>query len=169
MSNLLNHRRPGQSNIYVDLYGTAHSLAELSEEERRVIDTCEAFAKQHADWNRYSNFWMPEVSKLYSKRGMSRQEISRTVVWRVAQDIGSRLGIASGHVRAPDYRDELEQIIRERFSTRRQFCEVTGLSEDMLSHVLARRKHLAIDTLCDALGKIGYSLRIVPLPTLPNP
>lgn len=32
----------------------------------------------------------------------------------------------------------------------------------MLSHVLAKRKHLAVDTLADALAKIGYMLRIVP-------
>lgn len=89
-------------------------------------------------------------------------------LWRIVQDIGARLHIESGLARAPDYRDELEQIIRERFSTRRAFCEATGLSEDMLRHVLARRKHLAIDTLTDALGKIGYSLRIVPSPTLSN-
>jgi hypothetical protein len=38
----------------------------------------------------------------------------------------------------------------------------------MLSHVLARRKHLAIDTLESALGKIGYTLRIMPAPTLSN-
>ena len=69
----------------------------------------------------------------------------------------------------PTTATNLEQIIRERFATRRQFCEATGLSEDMLSHVLARRKHLAIDTLQDALSKIGYSLRIVPSPTLSNP
>jgi hypothetical protein len=33
----------------------------------------------------------------------------------------------------------------------------------MLSHVLARRKHLAIDTLNAALEKIGFTLHIAPL------
>ena len=168
MSNSSNLQRQGRSNIYVDLYGTAHSLAELSDDERGVINSCDAFARQHSDWDRYSNFWMPEVAKLYSKSGMSRREIARTVVWRVAQDIGSRLGIASGQVRAPDYRDEIEALIRTRYRTRREFCEATGLSEDMLSHVLARRKHLAMDTLTEALGRIGYTIRIVPAPTLSN-
>jgi hypothetical protein len=51
----------------------------------------------------------------------------------------------------------------QRFKTRREFCEATGLSEDMLSHVLARRKHLAIDTLSSALEKVGYTLHIGPL------
>jgi hypothetical protein len=81
----------------------------------------------------------------------------------VAQDIGSRLGIAQGKMRQSDYRDELEQLILTRFKTRREFCEATGLSEDMLSHVLARRKHLAVDTLYSALEKVGYTLHITPL------
>ena len=42
----------------------------------------------------------------------------------------------------------------------------TGLTEDMLSHVLAGRKHLAIETLSEALQKIGFSLRIVPVKTI---
>jgi len=45
-----------------------------------------------------------------------------------------------------------------RFST----VEATGLSEDMLSHVFAGRKHLAIDTLEESLHRIGYALHIVP-------
>ncbi len=64
--------------------------------------------------------------------------------------------------RLPDYRDELAELIDRLFATRRQFCEATGLSEDLLSHVLGRRKHLAIHTLVEALNRIGFSLRIMP-------
>ena len=73
------------------------------------------------------------------------------------------LVLSAGLARASDYRDELEELVRSRFGTRRAFCEATGLSEDMVSHVLARRKHLAIDTLTEALGRIGCALHIVPL------
>lgn len=55
-------------------------------------------------------------------------------------------------------------MIRTHFHTRREFCEATGISEDMLSHVLAGRKHLAIDTLSQALARIGYRLQITPRP-----
>jgi hypothetical protein len=34
----------------------------------------------------------------------------------------------------------------------------------MLSHVLSKRKHLAIDTLADALARVGYSIHIVEAP-----
>jgi hypothetical protein len=70
--------------------------------------------------------------------------------------------IESGVASRGDYRDDLEHLIRTKFASRRAFCEATGLSEDMLSHVLAKRKNLAIETLADALDKIGYSLQIGP-------
>jgi hypothetical protein len=158
-----------KNNIYLDFKNRPNSLADLTAAERRLIDDCRKLAATRPDWGAYTNFWIPKAEKLLSDRGLDRREMIQSSLWRVIQDIGARLHIGSGLARAPDYRDELEQIIRERFSTRRAFCESTGLSEDMLSHVLARRKHLAIDTLCDALSRIGYSLRIMPLPTLPNP
>jgi hypothetical protein len=39
-------------------------------------------------------------------------------------------------------------------------------SEDMVSHVLSHRKHLAADTLALAPSRIGYSLRIVHNPAI---
>ncbi len=106
---------------------------------------------------------MAEVGRFYEQRGLTRSQIIEAPVYRVGQDIGSRLGIAQGKVRPSEYRDELEHLILTRFKTRREFCQATGLSEDMLSHVLARRKHLAIDTLNAALEKVGYKLHIAPL------
>ncbi|MEX0704496.1 MAG: hypothetical protein WD069_20510 [Planctomycetales bacterium] len=98
---------------------------------------------------------------------MSRKESARSALFRIAQDLDDRLAIAQGLARAPDYRDELAELIRERFKTRREFCRATGISEDMLSHVLAGRKHLAIDTLQQALARIGCTLRIVPTEATP--
>jgi hypothetical protein len=152
-----------QTREYLDLKGRSHSLADLDTEERALIRELTGHAGSHS-WSDYSNFWMPKVSELYSRRGLSRGEVLRTVVYRIAQDLGSRLAVAEGLARPPDYRDDLAELIRTRFRTRREFCEATGVSEDMLSHVLAKRKHLAIDTLTEALGRIGYTLHIAPLP-----
>ncbi len=152
-----------RNNDYTDLKGRVYLLVDLDGEERQVVDALKAFTKSHPDWTQYSNFWMDKVSTFYAARGLSRQATQRTAVYRIARDIGSRLAIAAGVARAPDYRDDLEELIRTRFTTRREFCEATGLSEDMLSHVLAKRKHLAVDTLSEALGRIGYTLHIAPL------
>jgi hypothetical protein len=152
-----------KQNRYVDLQGRVLALAELDKAERAAVEKLQALAETHPEWSAYRNGWLSEVQRLYAPRGLSRSQMTETVVYRVGQDLGSRLAFGQGKARRSDYRDELEQLILTRFQTRRAFCEATGLSEDMLSHVLARRKHLAIDTLTTALERVGYTLHIGPL------
>ncbi|MCH7990211.1 MAG: hypothetical protein IID46_13810 [Planctomycetes bacterium] len=154
-----------QPLIYMDFRGNPISLAYLDDEERKLIDRLKRRSHTHRDWNDFENYWTKRIAELYDKRGVPRKESCKTAVFKIAQDLGSRIGIEQGLVRVPDYRSELGALIREKFKNRREFCKATGISEDMLSHVLARRKHLAIDTLEEALKKIGCTLRIVPLPT----
>jgi hypothetical protein len=154
-----------QRNEYQDLKGQCYSLAGLDQRERELIEDFQQRAVSGIEWNEFGNYWMGAIHDFYRARGLSRQQILETIAFRVAQDLDSRLGITSGKVRPADYRDELEQLIRTRFKTRRSFCEATGLSEDMLSHVLSKRKNLAIDTLADALARVGYTLHIAEAPT----
>lgn len=149
------------TKVYVDLRGRAYSLADLDAEEQALVRELIEHAGGHG-WNEYGNFWMPKVGEFYAGRGLSRQETLGTAVYRIARDLENRLGVAQGSVRLPDYRDHLAELVRTRFRTQREFCEATGISEDMLSHVLAGRKHLAIDTLTEALARIGYTLLIAP-------
>jgi hypothetical protein len=149
---------------YVDLKGRTFALTGLDKDERTLVTRLEQFAASNPEWLAYRNVWMTEVHNLYSARGLTRREIVETLVYRVAQDIGSRLGVSQGGTRLSDYRDDLEQLILTKFRSRREFCEATGLAEDMLSHVLAKRKNLAIDTLTEALERVGYTIHIVPLP-----
>jgi hypothetical protein len=87
-------------------------------------------------------------------------------------EVVDRFGAASyetqkveGHWRyaGTTFRDDLVRLVVD-VQTRRAFCEATGLSEDMLSHVLRGRKDVSIGTLTESLQKIGYALAIVPLP-----
>ena len=87
----------------------------------------------------------------------------------MGQDLRSRLGLASGLVRPDDDRDKLEDLIRARFPSRRACSAATGLSEDLLSHVLAGRKDLSWEGLTKALERIGSRLRIVPTPGIAPP
>ena len=148
---------------YTDLHGKEHSLGGLTAKERSALARLKKFAAGNPDWMTYSNQLMVEMEKLFTDSGMNRREFTQSLVYRVGQDIGSRLGVAQGKMRLSDYRDELQQLIATRFRTRREFCEATGLSEDMLSHVLAKRKNLAIDTLADALAKVGFAIHIRPV------
>jgi hypothetical protein len=153
-----------RTDVYVDLRGREIPLATLDDEELELVSVLQHRAESHPDWIDFDNYWVGAVADLYDGRGVPRTQSSRTPVFRIAQDLSGRLAIASGWARAPDYRDELEELIRTHFKTRREFCEATGIAEDMLSHVLARRKHMSIETLAHALDRIGYSLRITERP-----
>lgn len=121
-------------------------------------------ARSHPNWNDFDNFAFAKVGAFYDARGMTRKKSAETPVFQIILDLSGQLAVASGMARLEDYCDDLEEIVRTKFRTQREFCEATGLSEDMVSHVLRGRKHLAIDTLENALRRIGYTLRVRPLP-----
>src|SRR5919202_1213330 len=145
-----------RADAYVDLKGRDIPLADLDADERKLVARLRRRARTHPDWDDFDNYWTRAVAAFYEARGRSRAEARQTPVYRVAQDLSGRLAVTAGLARVPDYRDELEELIRERFPTRRAFCEATGLSEDLLSHVLAHRKHLSLGTLTKALARIGF-------------
>ena len=152
--------------------GIPYDLSALDEEEREIVRDLLAFATRHPDarTGEFHNYYMPRISNFYQARGLSRAEIIETTVWQIAHDINGRLIVASGLARdSDDYREKLDALIREKYGSRRKFCELTGISEDMLSHVLAKRKHLSIQSLTEALAKIGYTIHITPIPDVSPP
>jgi hypothetical protein len=153
-----------RTDVYVDLDGHEISLAGLDAEERRLVARLRRRARTHPDWTDFDNYWTREVGTFYDARGVPRRVSRESVPVRIAQDLSARLGVAAGLVRLGDWRDELEDLVREEFPTRRAFCEATGISEDMLSHVLAGRKDLSLGALTKALERIGYALHIRRVP-----
>jgi hypothetical protein len=153
-----------QPDVYVTLEGQELRLDSLDPEERALVQELRGQARKINDWDKFENYWSRRLSGFYDARGIPRSQTVNSAAFQIAQDLGCRIAVAAGLMRVPDYRDEIEEIIQEQYRTRREFCRATGISEDMLSHVLAGRKHLAIDTLSEALEKIGYALKIVPNP-----
>jgi hypothetical protein len=147
-----------ERNRYTDSNSRQIQLSGLDAQERRLVDVLKQMAEVSRVPSSFDAFWMREVSAFYELRKFSRKEIQQTVVYRIGQDLSQQLAIRLGVARQPDYRDRLEELIRTQFRSRREFCQATGLSEDMLSHVLARRKHLSVEALEQALGRIGYEL-----------
>jgi hypothetical protein len=139
-------------------------LGHLDAEERKLLAQIRRRARTHPDWDAFDNYWTQAVGEFYDGRGVPRKLSRESVVYRVAQDLSSRIAVAAGLARVGDYRDELEDLIASRYPSRRAFCEATGLGEDMLSHVLAGRKDLSVPALTRALERIGHRLRIVPAP-----
>jgi hypothetical protein len=164
MNNASEYPRDGLNRDSLD-------LSSLDEQERALVHELIAFADEHPDalTAEYRNFYVHRVGDFYEARGLSRKETTQTLVWRIAQDINGRLLVAAGLAKdSDDYREKLDALIRDKYGSRRKFCELTGVSEDMLSHVLAKRKHMSIQSLTSALAKVGYTIQITPISdTLP--
>lgn len=151
-----------QPDVYIDVRGREWSLAGLDGEERTLVADLQERARTYPDWNDFDNYWTRKITAFYDQRGVPRSQTVRCTVFKIAQDLSGRIGIAAGYIRPSDYRDELDDLIRNRFSTRQEFCDATGLGEEELGQVLARRKHLSMEALTEALGRIGYTVRITP-------
>ena len=149
-------------SIYTTLDGQAFALADLDANERKLVDDLVTRERTSTTWAEFRNYYVQTVGDFYLARGLSRREVGTAAAWLIAQDLNGRLMIRLRLAVPPDYRDRLSELIRSAFPTQRAFCEATGLSEDLVSHVLSKRKHLAIDTLSGALQRIGYRLQIVP-------
>ncbi len=152
-----------QTEPYIDIYGRPISLQALDAEERRLVARLRQRARANPDWDAFDNWWTRAVAAFYQSRGYTPARFRQTVVYQIAQDLSSRLAVAAGLARLPDYRDELAELIRTRFPSRRAFCKATGIAEDLLSHVFAGRKDLSVATLTKGLERIGYVLRIAPV------
>jgi hypothetical protein len=136
-----------QADIYVDLDGEAILLAGLDAEERRLVARLRRRARTHPDWCDFDNYWMRVVLAFYNARGVSRKRVVRTVPFQIAQDLRSRLGIATGLVRPDDCEGDLETLIREKFDSEKAFCKATGLQEEELRKYLAGRGDLSVNAL----------------------
>jgi hypothetical protein len=152
------------TKTYLDLDGDRIDLSALDAEEQQLIARLRRRAARQPDFWDFDTYWMATVAAFYDARGLSRQKSRHTAAYHIGQDLRDRLGLACGLIRPNDYRDELEELIRTQYPSRRAFCQATGLSEDMLSHVLAGRKDLSLAALEQALARIGHRLRIVPGP-----
>jgi len=150
------------TDFYVDLDGNRTLLAGLDAGERALVSRLRRRAAARPDWTAFRNYAVNAVAAFYDGRGVSRNKSRHKAPFQIALDLCSRLGIAEGKIRADDYRDELEELIVTHYPSRKAFCQATGISTDMLSHVLAGRKDLSLEALSHALERIGFRLRIVP-------
>jgi hypothetical protein len=151
-------------DVYVDLNGHEIALAGLDAEERHLVARLRRRARTHPDWTDFDNYWTRTVAAFYEARGVPRRVSRDSIPFRIAQDLSSRLGIASGLVRPDDCLGDLEDLIRDKYPSPHAFYRATGLSEELLEPVLAGRADLSLETLLKGLERIGYTLRVQPLP-----
>ncbi|HEY3243162.1 MAG TPA: helix-turn-helix domain-containing protein [Phycisphaerae bacterium] len=143
---------------YETIHGKRVPLDQLDAEEQRTFDRLYRYALGNPDWNEFCNRLWREVQKCYLPRGLSPRQITRRLLYQVAQDMESRLGIAQGRVRESEYRDELASLIQQAGLTRYRLSQRTGVSQDLLSHVLKGRKDLSLKSLKKLLDALGYRI-----------
>jgi hypothetical protein len=148
----------------VDLDGREICLGHLDDEERKLLARIRRRVRTHPDWADFRNYWVRAVAEFYDARRVPRKVARDGAVYRVAEDLSSRLGIAAGLIRPDDSRSELEDLIRQHFPSERAFCEATGLPDEALSAFLAGRADLPLEMLNEALERVGYRLHIIPAP-----
>ena len=88
-------------DTYTTHRGEILSLDFLDTEELILVSEIIDYAATNPnDWE-FSNLWHAKVAALYDSRGMSRMKSRATVVYRIAQDLDSRLMVDQGHAVFP--------------------------------------------------------------------
>lgn len=164
----LNKRRASNKQVvahstkmieYITLDQEIFDITGLPEAQRALFEeVCNNF-RQRPQWPEFQNLWLSKVNNLLGKT-LSRKEIIKTPIYKICQDMDSRLGIEQGFMRQADYRDILAKIIYENYSSRYQFCKAVGIDEAFLSNVLNKKKSFSIENLEKILSKIGYEIEI---------
>lgn len=139
------------------LTGRVVDLRGLTQEEKSALTQVQSIFAERPSWTEFARRWQ---AILGSASG-DRVPVG-TPLYLYCQDLEFRLGIAEGRVAPPDYRDRLADLIDERFGTRNAFCKAAGIDQGNLSHVLAGRKHLSLETLQKVLDTLRVQLELVP-------
>ena len=149
------------SEQFLTLSGEVIDLDDLTPEQRTFLVEARERAARWRDDCRFSNYWRPRMERLHS--GLTRREITKAALYRILQDIESRLMIAQGDARMEDYQDELARLIRRKYRSQYQVCKEIGIDPSYLSQVLNRKKHFSLPKLEQLLWRLGYRLKFEPI------
>ena len=94
---------------YQTLKNEIYDLASFPPEQGEIYQAVWNFYQQEPDWDQFTAFWLAQVDRLHPK--LTRLEITETPLFKICEDLDSRLAIQQGYARRSDYRDELQMII----------------------------------------------------------
>jgi hypothetical protein len=144
--------------IYTTLTGRRFDLSRLNDDERAFLRRVALLYRRQPQWDEFAREWVSLGREMLWHDGTI--PVGHPV-YRICQDLAARRGIAEGRLSRPDYRDQLADLIEERFGSRYQFCKETGIDPAHLSRVLAGKKHFAADTLLKIVDALGVELALV--------
>lgn len=137
------------------------NLKSLTSDEQKLVERIRKEAHDFG-WEQFSNETTESIFDFYLSKGMKRKEVTNTPIYEFASHLLGRKMIEAGVARENDYRDDITAVIRERYKTRKAFCDDVGIEPDMLSHVLCHRRHFSMDSLLKILDKLDLKLAIMP-------
>lgn len=147
-------------SLYKTLTGRSIDSHNLPQSEQRLLSGLLEEAGKKPDWVKFSRFWSGHLAGLLKK--LPREGRTQHALYRIAQDLEMRLGIAQGAVAEPDYRDYLVAAIEEQFGSRYRFCKATGIPEGELSQVLSGKKNFSVERLTKAAKALQMSVTLLP-------
>lgn len=145
---------------YETITGRRFDPAALSPSEKKLFTDLMEVHGRNPDWVEFSGFWQELLKKILSK--ISPKERTQHTLYKIAQDLEMRLGIAQGAVAEPDYRDYLSDRIKEKYGSRYRFCREAEIPDAFLSQVLSGKKDFSMDTLRRALKALDLGLALLP-------
>jgi len=95
------HNRCPCPPTYQTLDGMVCSLETLPTRERQVLEAILTEYHERPDWVEFEKRCLARVRELIPGTRGGRVRFAKTALWRVVQDLTSRLGIAGGHVAEP--------------------------------------------------------------------
>ena len=141
---------------YRTLKNEVYNLDSLSEKEKKIYQEVHSYLEKNPDWTEFSTYWKDKLLEEFKDKRV--EEIANLPIFRICQDLSSRLGIKQGYIRKDDYRDKLLEIIDSNFRSRYEFCKKMGIDEGFLSKVLRNQRSLSLDNLLRILGAVGYEI-----------
>jgi len=87
-------------------------LTALSPEQKKIYERVKRFYDKRPHWDKFEAFWLRQVDTL--QPALTRKEIVNTPIWKICEDMDSRLAIEQGYARRGDYLDELLGLIETK-------------------------------------------------------
>ena len=153
-------------NTYIMLDSTEIDIGALPEVEQEFYHRMKEHYDAGMGWIEFGNLWISEISKVC--KGKSPAETAASPLFRVCQDMESRIALREGHAREASYRDLLADLISRNYPSRYQFCKETGLDQGFLSSVLKGRKDLSLSKLEEILSKTNHRIAFVKRKPVPD-
>ncbi len=145
-------------NAYETLDHKTFDLDKLPSKQKKFFEEMKVCLRKKFDWSEFGSFWFNQLSVVFKE--VKKEDIPQLPIFKICQDMESRLGVQQGYTRLTDYRDMLAKIISEVYKSRYLFCKEVGIDEAFLSNVLKKKKHFSTKKLQEILDKAGYDLEI---------